>query len=93
MFTPSSKHHVYNLVAELLHSHKDLFNQGQNTMSIPRSIGLHNTRKNEAHCKAYKPTKCNLIAWFIKLNDDGLQSCLNTMFTQDCKKENAHIKH
>ena len=24
-------------------------------------------------------------ARFIKLNDGGLQSCLNTMFTQDCK--------
>ena len=35
----------------------------------------------------------DLISWFIKLNDDGLQSCLNTMFTQDCKKENAHVKH
>jgi hypothetical protein len=26
-----------------------------------------------------------MIARYIKLNDCGLQSCLNTMFTQDCK--------
>jgi hypothetical protein len=32
-----------------------------------------------------------MIARYIKLNDGGLQSCLNTMFTQDCKKKNAYI--
>jgi hypothetical protein len=32
-----------------------------------------------------------MIARPIKLNDGGLQSCLNIMFTQDCKKKNAHI--
>jgi uncharacterized membrane protein len=32
-----------------------------------------------------------MIAQDIRLNDSGLQSCLNTMFTQDYKKENAHI--
>jgi hypothetical protein len=31
------------------------------------------------------------LARFIELNDDGPQSCLNTMFTQDCKKENTHM--
>jgi hypothetical protein len=30
-----------------------------------------------------------MIAQDIRLNDGGLQSCLNTMFTQDYK--NAHI--
>ena len=24
-----------------------------------------------------------------RLNDDGLQTCLNTTFTQDCKKKNT----
>jgi hypothetical protein len=33
-------------------------------------------------------------ARFIKLNDGGLQSCLNTMFTQDCKRKClVHTKH
>jgi hypothetical protein len=32
-----------------------------------------------------------MIARYIKLNDVGLQSCLNTMFTQDYKMKNAHI--
>jgi hypothetical protein len=32
-----------------------------------------------------------MIAQDIRLNDGGLQSCLNTMFTQDCKNKNAHI--
>jgi hypothetical protein len=27
------------------------------------------------------------LAWFIKLNDDGPQSCLNTTFTQDHKRK------
>ena len=31
------------------------------------------------------------LARFIELNYDGLQTCLNTTFTQDCKKKNAHI--
>ena len=29
------------------------------------------------------------LARFIELNYDGLQTCLNTTFTQDCKKKNA----
>jgi hypothetical protein len=29
------------------------------------------------------------LARFIKLNDDGLQTCLNTMFTKECKNKNA----
>jgi hypothetical protein len=29
------------------------------------------------------------LARFIEFNDDGPQSCLNTTFTQDCKKKNA----
>ena len=33
-------------------------------------------------------------ARFIKLNDGGLQSCLNTMFTQDCKRKcHARVRH
>jgi hypothetical protein len=32
-----------------------------------------------------------MIERYIKLNDVGLQSCLNTMFTQDYKNKNAHI--
>jgi hypothetical protein len=32
-------------------------------------------------------------ARFIELNDDGPQSCLNTTFTQDHKKENAQLEH
>jgi hypothetical protein len=28
------------------------------------------------------------LSWFIELNDDGPQSCLNTTFTQDCKGNN-----
>jgi hypothetical protein len=27
------------------------------------------------------------LARFIELNDDGLQSCLNTMFTEDHKRK------
>jgi hypothetical protein len=27
------------------------------------------------------------LAMFIELNNDGPQSCLNTTFTQDCKKK------
>jgi hypothetical protein len=29
------------------------------------------------------------LTMFIELNYDGLQTCLNTTFTQDCKKRNA----
>jgi hypothetical protein len=37
-----------------------------------------------AHCKVYKSTNA-MTARYIKLNDGGLQSCLNTTFTQDRK--------
>jgi hypothetical protein len=29
------------------------------------------------------------LTMFIELNYDGLQTCLNTTFIQDCKKRNA----
>jgi hypothetical protein len=31
------------------------------------------------------------LARFIEHNDEGPQSCLNTTFTQDWKKENTHM--
>jgi hypothetical protein len=59
-------------------------------MSIPKSITLIAQEKLSALQSLYT-NQCNMktyekLARFIKLNDDGPLSCLNTTFTQDHKK-------
>jgi hypothetical protein len=60
-------------------------------MSIPKSITLIGQEKLSA-LQSLQTNQCNMktyekLARFIELNDDGLQLCLNTTFTQDHKRK------
>jgi hypothetical protein len=60
-------------------------------MSIPKSITLIAEEKLST-LQSLQTNQCNMkiyekLARFIELNDDGLQSCLNTTFTQDHKRK------
>jgi hypothetical protein len=53
-------------------------------MFISRLTILYDARKLKRIARLINQPM-QLKARFIKLNDGGLKSCLNTMFTQDCK--------